>query len=76
MVRVVTKTVELAKPAKYLNIVQLARSVAKPILRQQMNMLHRPKSVTRRLPILSAMYPQNIPVVPPNAYADSNMLRR
>jgi len=76
IVRVVTNTVELANPAKYLKIVQPAKSVAKPILRQQMTIPHRPMSVTRRLPILSAMYPQNMPVVPPNAYAESRMLRR
>lgn len=76
MVKDVTTTVELASPAKYLKMVQLARPVAKPMLRQQMTIDQRPRSVTCRLPTLSAMYPQNIPVMPPSAYAESNMLRR
>lgn len=67
IVSVVTTTVELATPAMYLKIVQLARSVANPMLRQQANIAHSPRSVTRRRPIRSERYPQNRPVVPPNA---------
>jgi hypothetical protein len=76
MVRVVQRIVELTMPAKKRKMVQLARLVANPMLKQQMTMLQSPMSVTRRLPIRSARYPQNRPVVPPKAYAHSRILRR
>jgi hypothetical protein len=76
IVKVVTMIVELANPAKNLKMVQLPSSVAKPMLKQHTNMLHRPSSATFLLPILSAKNPQNMPVVPPKAYAQSKMDRR
>ena len=76
MVRVVQTIAELTMPAMKRKIVQLTRLVAKPMLRQHANILQSPMSVTRLLPIRSARYPQNRPVVPPNAYAQSSILRR
>jgi hypothetical protein len=54
IVKVVQRMVELITPAKKRKMAQLARLVANPILKQQMNMPHSPISVTRRLPMRSA----------------------
>jgi hypothetical protein len=54
IVKLVHTIVELTMPAKKRKIAQPARLVAKPPLKQQMNMLHSPSNVTRRRPIRSA----------------------
>ena len=63
-------------PAMNWKMAQAARFVAKPMLRQHTTILQSPISVTRRRPIRSDRYPQKRPVVPPNAYAQSRILRR
>jgi hypothetical protein len=54
IVKVVQRMVELIMPAKKRKMAQLARLVANPMLKQQMNMPHNPINVTRRLPMRSA----------------------
>ena len=76
MVKVVTRIVELTSPAASRKMVQVTRSVAKPMLRQHSNIPERPIRVTGRRPMRSERHPQKMPVVPPKAYAQSKIPRR